>query len=143
MSPNIRAVADAWAPRVLSVTRMMTSLLFIAHGTQKVFNFPEKTPAVPYELLTVYPGLAGVLELGGGLLLLFGLFVRPVAFVLSGFMAVAYFSVHAPRSFYPVVNGGDPAILYCFMFLYFAFAGGGPWSADAMASRSAAIEKRS
>ena len=128
----ISALADAWAPRVLSLLRIVTSLLFIAHGTQKIYNFPPRENARPFELMTLSPGLAGILELGGGLLVLFGLFTRPVAFVLSGLMAFAYWMAHAPRSFYPILNGGDAAILYCFIFLYLACAGGGPWGVDAM-----------
>ena len=131
----ISALADAWAPRMLSVLRIVSALLFVQHGTQKVLNFPPAAEPQPFELMTLAPGLAGVLELGGGLLLLFGLFTRPVAFVLSGMMAVAYWMVHGPGSFYPILNGGDLAILFCFVFLYFVCAGAGPWSIDAMMRR--------
>lgn len=131
----ISALADAWAPRMLSVLRIVSALLFVQHGTQKVLNFPPAAEPQPFELMTLAPGLAGVLELGGGLLLLFGLFTRPVAFVLSGMMAVAYWMVHGPGSFYPILNGGDLAILFCFVFLYFACAGPGPWSIDDMMRR--------
>ena len=131
----ISALADAWAPRMLSVLRIVSALLFVQHGTQKVLNFPPAAEPQPFELMTLAPGLAGVLELGGGLLLLFGLFTRPVAFVLSGMMAVAYWMVHGPGSLYPILNGGDLAILFCFVFLYFVCAGAGPWSIDAMMRR--------
>ena len=131
----ISALADAWAPRMLSVLRIVSALLFVQHGTQKVLNFPPAAEPQPFELMTLAPGLAGVLELGGGLLLLFGLFTRLVAFVLSGMMAVAYWMVHGPGSFYPILNGGDLAILFCFVFLYFACAGPGPWSIDDMMRR--------
>lgn len=131
----ISALADAWAPRMLSVLRVVSALLFMQHGTQKVLNFPPAAEPRPFELMTLAPGLAGVLELGGGLLLLFGLFTRPVAFVLSGMMAVAYWMVHGPGSLYPILNGGDLAILFCFVFLYFVCAGAGPWSIDAMMRR--------
>ena len=118
----------AWAPQMLSVLRIMTALLFLEHGTQKILNFPPH-PSPP-ELLSL-SGIQGLIELVGGVLLTLGLFTRPVAFILSGDMAVAYFMAHAPESFFPVVNRGDAAVLYCFVFLYFVFAGGGPWSVDA------------
>jgi putative oxidoreductase len=117
-----------WAPQMLSVLRIMSALIFMAHGTMKLLNFPPATRAVD---LTSMSGIAGFFELIGGALLALGLFTRPVAFVLSGVMAVAYFYAHAPRSFFPVINGGDAAILYCFVFLYIFFAGPGPWSVDA------------
>ena len=118
-----------WSPQALAVLRIMTALLFIAHGTQKHFAFPPNESGNTVELFSLM-GLAGTLELVGGLLILIGLFTRPVAFVLSGFMAVAYFMAHAPQSFYPVNNGGDAAILYCFVFLYLVFVGPGAWSVD-------------
>jgi putative oxidoreductase len=119
-----------WEPQALSVLRIVSAFLFMAHGTQKLFGFPAGPKPSPRPPLASLMGFGGLLEFGGGLLLLFGLFTRPVAFVLSGMMAVAYFMVHAPRGFWPVTNGGEPAALYCFVFLYFAFAGGGPWSVD-------------
>jgi putative oxidoreductase len=119
---------SAWAPQWLSVVRIMSALLFLEHGTQKLFDFP---PAAEPGTLTALMGTQGVIEVVGGVLLALGLFTRPVAFILSGNMAVAYFMAHAPRSFFPVLNGGDAAILYCFIFLYFFFAGGGAWSVDA------------
>ena len=118
----------AWAPQWLSVVRIISALLFLEHGTQKLLNFP---PAAESGELTGLIATQGVIEVVGGLLLALGLFTRPVAFILSGDMAVAYFMAHAPQSFFPVLNGGDAAILYCFIFLYFFFAGGGPWSVDA------------
>jgi putative oxidoreductase len=119
-----------WAPRVLSIVRVVSALIFMAHGTQKLLNFPPRANnAAAPDILSMY-GIAGSLELVGGALLLVGLFTRPVAFVLSGLMASAYWIGHAPRSLYPVLNNGDAAILYCFLFLYFVFAGGGAWSLD-------------
>ena len=117
-----------WAPRVLSVLRIVTAFLFVEHGTQKwlAFPVPRSSPTVFWSL----SGAAGLLELVGGLLLLFGLFTRPVAFVLSGLMAFAYFIAHAPQGFWLIVNRGELAVLYCFVFLYLAIAGGGPWSLD-------------
>jgi len=124
-----------WGPRALSVLRIMVGLLFLEHGTQKIFNFPPRPQAPPFELFTLVPGLAGVLELGGGILIALGLFTRPVAFVLSGEMAFAYFMSHAPRGFFPISmggNGGELAIIYCFVFLYFFFVGAGVWSLDSL-----------
>ena len=134
----ITAVADAWAPRVLSILRMVAALCFMQHGLQKMFNFPPAREPRPYELMTLTPGLAGLLEVFGGALVLLGLFTRPVAFVLSGLMAFAYWMAHAPRSPFPLLNGGDSAILYCFVFLYIAFAGPGPWSLDALRRKPSA-----
>ncbi len=117
-----------WAPRLRSVLRMVVGFMFIAHGTQKLFNAPPgQGGAVP---VASFMGFAGTLELVGGLLILFGLFTRPTAFILCGMMAVAYFMVHAPGGFLPLVNRGELAVLYCFVFLYLAVAGGGTWSAD-------------
>lgn len=132
-----------WAPFHLSILRIMASLLFIAHGTQKLFDFParpappgapEGAGPPPFDLFSLI-GMAGILEFFGGLLLLIGLFTRPVAFLLSGMMAVAYFIAHHPRTFYPVNNGGDAAILFCFLFFYLFFAGAGPLSVDAHFAR--------
>lgn len=119
---------SAWAPQWLSVVRIMSALLFLEHGTQKLFDFP---PAAEPMALSPLLATQGVIEVVGGALLALGLFTRPVAFILSGDMAVAYFMAHAPQNFFPVLNGGDAAILYCFIFLYFFFAGGGAWSVDA------------
>ncbi|MGD9509557.1 MAG: DoxX family protein [Geminicoccaceae bacterium] len=122
-------MAQNWAPRMLSVLRIMSALLFIEHGSQKLFGFPASERGI-VDLFSL-SGLAGVLEVFGGILLAIGLFTRPVAFVLSGMMAVAYFMAHAPASFFPVNNGGDAAILFCFIFFYLFTAGPGPWSVDA------------
>jgi putative oxidoreductase len=117
-----------WVGRMLSVLRIVSAFIFLLHGTQKLFDWPIASRS-PVELMS-QTGLAGVLETFGGLLLLIGLFTRPVAFLLSGEMAVAYFQVHFPRGFFPIANGGDNAALFCFLFLYFVFAGAGPWSVD-------------
>jgi putative oxidoreductase len=116
----------------LSVLRIVSALLFIEHGTQKIFNFPPAETPRAFELMTLAPGLAGVLELVGGALLLLGLFTRPVAFVLAGEMAAAYWMAHFPRSPFPLLNGGDAAVLFCFVFLYISAAGPGPLSLDVM-----------
>jgi putative oxidoreductase len=123
---------SAYAPQMLSVLRIMSGLIFLAHGTQKILNFPPAQRAVD---LTSMSGIAGFIELIGGALIVLGLFTRPAAFLCSGTMAVAYFYAHAPRSFYPILNNGDAAILYCFVFLYIFFAGAGPWSVDAARKR--------
>jgi putative oxidoreductase len=123
-------VPARWAPRLLSLLRIVAAFLFIAHGTQKLFAWPIAEPREPAALLSM-PGVAGVLEVFGGLLLLLGLFTRPIAFILSGEMAVAYFTAHAPQGFWPILNRGELAALYCFLFLYLAAAGPGPWSLDA------------
>jgi putative oxidoreductase len=117
-----------WAPRVLSILRIMTALLFLEHGTTKLLGFPPGTQPAMFTL----SWFQGVIELVGGVLLAIGLFTRPVAFILSGDMAVAYFMAHAPQNFFPIINRGDAAILYCFIFFYIFFAGPGPWSLDAM-----------
>jgi len=126
------SLQSEWAPRVLSVLRIVAALLFFEHGSAKLLGFPpsDMSPAV-----MSLPWIAGVLELVGGALLVVGLFTRPVAFVLSGLMAVAYWIAHAPNSPYPLLNHGEAAILYCFIFLYLVFAGGGPWSLDALLRR--------
>ena len=127
-------LTTTWAPRGLSVLRIMSAMLFMEHGTLKILGFPASGRPTP-EILSLI-GISGVFELFGGALLVLGLFTRPVAFVLSGVMASAYFIAHAPRSFFPVLNGGDAAILYCFVFLYFVLAGGGAWSIDAFRAKS-------
>lgn len=132
---TMRAV---WEPRMLSILRIITGLLFVEHGTQKIFSFPAPANARPFELFTLVPGLAGVMELVGGILIILGLFTRPVAFILAGEMAFAYFMSHAPRGFFPIGNGGNAgelAILYCFVFLYLWLAGGGAWSLDRLWAR--------
>ena len=125
----MNALIARCTPWLLSVLRIVTAFLFVEHGTQKWLAFPVPRPT-PTMLWTM-TGVAGVLELVGGALLLVGLFTRPVAFVLSGLMAFAYFLAHAPTDFWPIVNRGELAVLYCFVFLYLAAAGGGPWSMDA------------
>ena len=129
---NIEATANRFAPHVLSIVRIMSALLLLQHGFSKFFAWPMvmKQPA----MFSLY-WWAGAIEIVGGVLLLFGLFTRPVAFILSGELAFAYFIGHAPKSFFPLVNNGEAAVLFCFVFLYLAFAGGGPWSADAMIRR--------
>lgn len=119
------------APFLLSVLRAVSAFLFIAHGTQKLLAWPVNQPRNSVDLMSL-SGAAGMLELFGGAMLFFGLFTRPVALILSGEMAVAYFLRHAPRNFWPILNGGELAALYCFLFLYFAAAGGGAWSLDAL-----------
>lgn len=116
----------AWAPRALAALRIVAGLLFLAHGVIKLFGFPEGAEPGQVELASLM-GVGAVIELVTGSLLLLGLFVRPAAFIASGQMAVAYWMFHAPSSPYPAVNGGDAAILFCFIFLYLAAAGGGAW----------------
>lgn len=125
-----------WTGRMLSILRIVSGLVFITFGTMKLFNYPPMPQGMPPIPLVSQMGLAGVLEVFGGSLIALGLLTRPVAFILSGEMAVAYFQGHYPQSFWPSVNMGAPAILYCFVFLYFVFAGAGPWSIDAMIARS-------
>jgi len=121
---------------MLSILRIVAAAVFITFGTMKVFNFPPLPAGMPPIPLISQMGLAGTLEISGGLLILIGLFTCPVSFVLAGEMAVAYFQTHYPQSFWPTTNMGTPAILYCFIYLYFVFAGAGPWSVDAMIARS-------
>jgi putative oxidoreductase len=118
-----------WTPHLLSVLRIAVALLFIEHGGEKLFGFPPAQQAAPDSLSTLI-WAAGVLEFFGGLLILFGLFTRPVAFLLSGEMAVAYFLAHASQGFFPLQNRGELAALYSFVFLFLAVAGGGTWSVD-------------
>lgn len=125
-----------WAPRVLSILRIVAALIFFEHGSAKLLGFPPSD--FKPEVMSL-PWIAGVLEMVGGALLVVGLFTRPVAFVLSGLMAFAYWLAHAPKSLFPLLNGGDAAILYCFIFLYIAFAGGGLWSLDALWKRDARV----
>ena len=126
-------VPRSWTPALLSVTRIVAGFLFIAHGSQKLLGFPAAMPGGPIEVQSLI-GVAGVLELIGGTLLLLGLLTRPIAFLLSGEMAFAYFLMHSPKGFWPLNNGGELAALYCFLFLFFAAAGGGPLSVDALAA---------
>ena len=127
---------NRFAPQLLSVLRIVAAFLFIPTGTMKLFSFPMGLPAgTPPITVGSQMWIGGVLELVGGTLMLLGLFTRPVAFVLSGMMAVAYFQFHAPGGFWPIINGGGPAALFCFVFLYFSAAGAGPWSLDALISK--------
>lgn len=121
-------------PYVLAVLRIVTGLIFMEHGTQKLFGFSAPSERGMPELFSL-SGIGGIMEFVGGLLIAVGLFTRPVAFLLSGEMAVAYWMVHAPRNFFPILNGGDTAILYCFVFLLFVFTGPGAWSIDNALSR--------
>jgi putative oxidoreductase len=134
-------IAESWAPRLLSVLRIMAAFLLMAHGTQKLFGMPVTTPAHPVDLASLM-GVAGILEVFGGLMLLLGLFTRPVAFVLAGEMAVAYFKAHAPRGFWPILNHGELPVILCFAFLYLAAAGGGPWSLDTLRFRGRVAPKK-
>ena len=120
----------AWAPRALSVLRIIAGLLIIQHGMGKLFGFPAAPGAQTVQLMS-QAGAAGIIELIGGALLILGLWTQAAAFILCGEMAFAYFIAHFPRGFYPLVNGGTLAALYCFTFLYLATAGPGPWSVDA------------
>jgi len=119
---------SAWRPRVLSILRIVTAFLFMQHGGQKILGFPAPQ-RYEYDLFSL-SGVAGALELFGGLLVLIGLFTRPTAFVLSGLMAFAYFIAHAPQGFWPILNGGELAAMFSFVFLYLSVAGGGEWSLD-------------
>ena len=125
----------AWTPRALSVLRIIMGLMIIQHGMAKILGFPAVASFAnlsPFSLI----GVAGLIELIGGALLIIGLLTQPVAFIVSGEMAFAYFMVHAPRSFFPLINGGTLAIMYCFTCLYLSTAGAGPWSVDAMMKRA-------
>lgn len=121
-----------WSPGLLSLLRIVVALGFIEHGTSKFFGLPPFPMSGPLPPLLI---AAGALELVGGALILIGLFTRPIAFLLSGQMAVAYFLAHAPKGLFPAENGGEAAMLYCFVFLYLAAAGAGPWSLDALLER--------
>jgi putative oxidoreductase len=127
---NIEIFAHKWAPHLRSLLRIVVGLLFIEHGTAKLFGFPADREVGMVPLVSLL-GATGVLELVGGVLLTVGLFSRITAFILAGEMAFAYFMVHAPSSFFPLINRGEPAVFYCFLFLYLAVAGPGPWSIDA------------
>ena len=124
---NFDRVGRYW-PETLSIVRIVVGLLFFEHGSAHLLGFPATPNPAPAMMTLLW--IQGVIELGGGLLLATGLFTRPVAFILAGDMAVAYFMAHAPRSFFPLLNGGDDAILYCFIFLVFFVAGPGRWSID-------------
>jgi len=130
------AFLETWRPRALAVLRIVTAYLFITHGTAKLIGVPHQEMFDGLKLMSLI-GAAGFLELAGGALLLIGMFTRPVAFVLCGFMAVAYFMAHGSQGnvLVPMLNKGELAVIYCFVFLYFAVAGAGTWSVDAMRRR--------
>lgn len=133
---DIAARWASWAPRFLSVLRVVAAFLFVQFGTAKLIAFPAAImPGGGTAALGSLPGIAGLFESVGGGLLLVGLFARPVAFVLAGEMAVAYFIRHAPHGFWPIINQGHPAVLFCFVWLYISAAGAGPWSLDAKRER--------
>ena len=123
----------SWQPHLLSVVRIITAFLFMQHGTQKLLGFPAPQ-RYPFDLFSL-SGVAGVMEIVGGALVLIGLFTRPISFLLSGLMAFAYFIAHAPKAFWPLLNGGELAIMFCFVFLYLSVAGGGVWSLDNIRAR--------
>lgn len=136
------ASSNPWtkaSPYLLSILRIIAAFLFMQHGAEKLFGVPGGSFALisSAKLFTLVPGLAGILEFGGGLLLLIGLFSRPIAFILSGEMAFAYFMVHFQHNHtFPILNGGDLAVLFCFAFLYLSAAGPGPWSMDRALGRA-------
>jgi putative oxidoreductase len=136
--PDVATLRFTWEARMFSILRIVVGLLYMEHGLAKILDFPHLPNHLPYAPFTLSPGLQGLLELAGGLLLALGLFTRTVAFVLAGNMAVAYFLVHAPRGFFPLLNGGELAIVYCFVFLYFWVAGGGEWSLDRLRAPASA-----
>jgi putative oxidoreductase len=143
---SLSSLNQVWAPRVLSILRFVAGLLFLEHGLTKLFGFPPVATIAHMHLSSLLAGFAplgvqGVIELFGGALLCVGLFTRPIAFILSGDMAVAYFMVHFKRGFFPELNGGDAAILFSFIFFYIFFAGPGPWSLDYLLRRSAFSEE--
>jgi putative oxidoreductase len=127
-----------WSERMLSVLRIITALFYLQHGLAKLFGFPHVAMFDNLQLFSLF-GLAGVIEIVGSVLLLLGLFTRLAAFIMSGEMAVAYFMTFASRSFFPIVNGGELAALFCFLFLYFAVAGGGAWSLDQLRHGAARV----
>src|SRR5687767_11406472 len=129
MSDPVMEKLERYTPYALAALRIVTALIFMEHGTQKLLGFPAPPESGQPPLLSLF-GLGAIMELVGGLLVLVGLFTRPVAFLPSGEMAVAYWMFHAPQSTYPVLNGGDAAILYCFVFLLLVFTGPGAWSVD-------------
>ncbi|MDK1387920.1 hypothetical protein ILFOPFJJ_06498 [Ensifer psoraleae] len=130
---------DRYSPYALAALRIVTALIFMEHGTQKIFGFPTP-PEQGLPALFSLSGISGLMELVGGLFILVGLLTRPVAFLLAGEMAVAYWMVHAPQSFFPVLNEGDASILYCFVFLLLVFTGPGAWSIDGRSVKSTALQ---
>lgn len=135
---DLRELETVWGPRALALLRIVTALLFMEHGAQKLLGFPPLPADRSMPELFTLIWFAGFLELAGGFLVLIGLLTRPVAFLLSGEMAFAYWMAHAPQSMYPALNGGDAAILFCFIFLYLAVAGPGSFSVDGARGTAAA-----
>jgi putative oxidoreductase len=132
---NTTGLAAEWEPRVLSIIRIIVGLMFMEHGLSKLIGFPP-VPSQPAAFHLLW--FAGIIEAAGGFLIAIGLFTRAAAFIMSGEMAIAYFMAHAPRGLYPMLNGGDAAILYSLIFFYFFVAGGGAWSVDRLRSSQAA-----
>jgi putative oxidoreductase len=132
MKENLARQWKAYGPHLLSMLRIAAAYLFIQSGTMKLFGFPAPLPNGMHIELWSQAGIGGLLEVAGGALLLLGLYTRPVSFILAGEMAIAYFQFHAPKGFWTAVNGGDKAMLFCFLFFYFSAAGAGPWSLDAV-----------
>jgi putative oxidoreductase len=128
---DLELLANLWAPRLLAILRIMTALLFLEHGLIKLFGYPPGAAPGQQAFFSFF-WIAGLIETVGAWLVLLGLFTRATAFVLAGEMAVGYFMVHAPLGFFPAINAGEPAILFCFIFLYMAAAGPGAWSVDEM-----------
>jgi putative oxidoreductase len=124
-----------------AILRIVAAILFLAHGTQKLFGYPPGGPYTGFPNFTML-GIAGMLEVTGGLLILIGLFTRPTAFILSGEMAVAYFLAHWPKNFHPILNGGEITVLFCFYFLYLCAAGAGPWSVDDVLAKRRGLLRR-
>ncbi len=142
--PRLSLVAPAppvWTDRMRAVVRIIAGVIFISAGTTKLFGYPPPPQPLPPIHLASELGVAALLEIVGGSAIVLGLFTRPVAFVLAGEMAVAYFQAHFPQSFFPTTNGGMPAVLYCLLFLYLSFAGAGAWSIDALLARSSAADE--
>lgn len=141
MANNSNSFFATWEPKVLSILRIIAGFLILQHGLQKVLGMlapPQQPGAPPFSTppLMTLGGISGLLELVGGILLIIGLFTRPTAFIMSGLLAVAYFMVHAPQGFWPILNRGELAALYSFVYLYLAVAGGGEWSLDRLLRRS-------
>lgn len=139
---NNRQIAlQSWSPEILSVLRIVAALLFVQHGSAKLLHVPYQAMFAHLPLMSLL-GIQGIIELVGGGLLAIGLFSRPVAFILCGDMAVAFFKAHFPRTWLPILNGGDLAVLFCFTFLYLWVAGPGPWSLDALFGARGSNESR-
>ena len=133
---------EPWPDRMLAIFRIVAALIFMTTGTMKLFGYPPPPAQMPPLELLSQMGIGGILEFVGGLLIIVGLFTRPVSFILAGEMAVAYFQFHQPMGFFPTTNNGTPAILFCFLFLYLMVAGAGSWSIDAMIARKRGTHSR-